>query len=63
MGQQAALAAILLRERAVPPSCRTGSPKDLGTKILVPIVNLVEKLVVNTLRKAEDLMPRDITSS
>ena len=25
-----------LAETAVPPSCRTGSPKDLGTKILVP---------------------------
>ena len=26
-------------ERAVPPSCRTGSPKDLVTKILVPKKN------------------------
>ena len=34
-------------ERAVPPSPRTSSPKDLGTKILVPIVNLVVNLVVN----------------
>ena len=34
-------------ERAVPPSPRTGSPKDLGTKILVAIVNLVVSLVMN----------------
>ena len=34
-------------ERAVPPLPRTGSPKDLGTKILVPIVNLIVNLVVN----------------
>ena len=34
-------------ERAVPPSPRTVSPKDLGTKILVPIVNLIVNLVVN----------------
>ena len=34
-------------KRAVPPSPRTGSPKDLGTKILVPIVNLVVNLIVN----------------
>ena len=41
-------------ERAVPPSPRTGSSRDLGTRILVPgsfvvnlIVNLVANLVVN----------------
>ena len=32
-------------ERALPPSPRTGSPKDLGTKILVPIVNLVVNIL------------------
>ena len=34
-------------ERVVPQSPWTGSPKDLGTKILVPIVNLIVNLVVN----------------
>ena len=33
----------------VPLSLRTSSPKDLGAKILIPIVNLVANLVVNTL--------------
>ena len=28
-------------ESAVPPSCRTGCPKDLGTNFSVPIVNLI----------------------
>ena len=34
-------------KRVVPPSPRTGSPKDLGTKILVPIVNLIMALMVH----------------
>ena len=38
-------------ERAVPSSSRIGSPQDLGTKILVPIVNLVVNLIENLVVK------------